>query len=238
MSTPESIPNNQARSQGKRYTPLPPPAFAEREPEAPAEPSEEQDGSRVLFEELDALLERMLALPVSYAEEAEEVARREHEGEEPLPEVPLITIAEAGLEADPGTMPLTPTSLTNDTLYEQSEPDALPDNPPAPVPRLPSFEAPPSFPLQPEQTPLSKPAPIPEGRTEDHLPLPSLPRAPLWARPLVWCNTTFDTYLMRLGTPGRWLGGPGGKTLLGWTGLLCLLTAGGLFLCDWFGWTW
>src|SRR5437016_5902932 len=60
-------------------------------------PDPEEDSSRALFEELDALLERMLSLPVSYAEESDS-----SDGAQGAPdEVPLITIAEAMLEPSP-----------------------------------------------------------------------------------------------------------------------------------------
>jgi len=60
-----------------------------------------------------------------------------------------------------------------------------------------------------------------------------------WAlRPLAWINSGFETVASCAGSPGRWLAGPGGKTLLGVLGLLCLAGAVGLVVADWLGWTW
>jgi hypothetical protein len=57
-------------------------------------------------------------------------------------------------------------------------------------------------------------------------------------RPLVWIDRGYEALVSWAGAPGQWLAGPGGKTLLGILGLLCLVGAFGLFLVDLLGWTW
>jgi hypothetical protein len=57
-------------------------------------------------------------------------------------------------------------------------------------------------------------------------------------QPLVWANRAFDGCAARLGPPGRWLCGPRGKALLGWTGLALLSAAVAWGVLDWMGWTW
>jgi hypothetical protein len=64
------------------------------------------------------------------------------------------------------------------------------------------------------------------------------PELGLWWRPLVWGNRLFDSFTFGLGAPGRWLRRPAGRTLLGWTGLILLATAVTLVVLDSIGWTW
>src|SRR5438105_13275793 len=86
MSTQAPSPDNLPRSPGTDMASAPV-AGAES-------PDLEEDSSKALFEELDALLERMLSLPVSYAEESDSAdAPRDVSAQ-----APLITIAEEMLE--------------------------------------------------------------------------------------------------------------------------------------------
>src|SRR5207248_94689 len=55
--------------------------------------------------------------------------------------------------------------------------------------------------------------------------------------PLVALNWIFDLYTFPLGPPGRWLRGPGGRTLLGAIGLVCWTLALTWGLVAWMGWT-
>jgi hypothetical protein len=56
--------------------------------------------------------------------------------------------------------------------------------------------------------------------------------------PLLWINWTFDRATRLLGPLGRWLRGPGGRALLGWGGLLLLAAALVWLAWDGLGWTW
>ena len=223
-------------------TPTRGPARGEEGPHdvrVPAAPVERETSA--LLDELDALLQRMLALPVDGRS---------------LPEnVSLITVAEAAPEplVAYSTPPPPPSPLVApDDLFFQSlsggqNADALAPPPGPPVSlgplramderSVPSSTSPPPLPpaLAPDLLDL-------KGRTRPELP-PSREPAPLWdlpwwAYPLAWGNTAFDGCTRLLGGPGRWLRGPSGKTLLGWAGLAMLAVAGGLALHDWFGWTW
>jgi hypothetical protein len=64
------------------------------------------------------------------------------------------------------------------------------------------------------------------------------PEVGLWLRPLVWGNRLFDSFTLGLGAPGRWLRRPGGRSLLGWTGLILLAGAITLVVLGRIGWTW
>ncbi len=190
------------------------------------------DSSKALFEELDALLDRMLALPVRQQEEAPD-----GEGADGPPEdVALITIAEAMLEAaPPSTAPLPPVSAVDESLYSQTvlglDFADLPEPEPPPAPG----DAP-----MPGPAGSRRAAPVAPPQPEEPRPLPPVlpPPAPPWLRPLLWCDRRFDACTGHLGAAGRWLRGPSGRALLGWSGLLLIATSLGLALGDWFGWTW
>jgi hypothetical protein len=59
-----------------------------------------------------------------------------------------------------------------------------------------------------------------------------------WLLPLFWCNRAFDLATVLLGPLGRWLRGPGGRALLGWCGLLLLVLAAAWMVLVGMGWTW
>jgi hypothetical protein len=56
--------------------------------------------------------------------------------------------------------------------------------------------------------------------------------------PLVWGNRLFDLGTLSLGESGNWLRGPGGRSLLGATGLILMAVACLWLMRDWLGWTW
>jgi len=227
MSTPAPGPDNLSRFPGS--DPAPP------HPDGVEPPDPDAENSKALFEELDALLERMLALPVSYLEENDHTA-----GEEGRQDVPLITIAEAMLDPNPPySAPLPPVSATDEAFASRSVPDAPPSEAPAPpVPAPPPAR---TFPLPPpesrsvDSSSVSVPpvAMVPQRRPRVFVPPP-----PPLLLPLIWCNRAFDGLMLPLGPLGHWLRGKRGRAFLGFMGLLMLLAACGLFLNDWFGWTW
>jgi hypothetical protein len=70
-------------------------------------------------------------------------------------------------------------------------------------------------------------------------PLPAGARRIAWPlRPLVWSNRAFDRCAGHLGAPGRWLRGPRGRALVGWSGLALLGSAMAWAWLEWMGWTW
>ena len=219
---------------------------------APSAPDSGTGGeeSSALFAELDSLLERMLALPVSYREEPESPASADPPPPHDLP--PLITIAEAMPEPmSASTAPPPPVAIVDESLAPQPALDLAvaagfqpADSPAASEPAwnkvaatgFHPFEAPAA-----SESAGSKPA-----ATEEAAPIPAdesltsslEPPLPFWLWPLFWVNRCFDRCTAPLGAPGRWLRGPAGKSLLGWAGLLLLAIVGGIALHDWFGWTW
>ena len=187
-----------------------------------------EDDSTALFAELDNLLERMLALPVSYRKEPEEVAE-DRPPPRDLP--PLVTIAEAMPEPVlTYSMPAPPVSFVDESLPPQPAFDLRPS--PAVERTPPPVEDKPPPPIPAEPPTILPPPPAEEPLPTFEAPLPFL----LW--PLFWITRGFDRCTAPLGSPGRWLRGPLGKTLLGWAGLLLIAVVGGIALHDWFGWTW
>jgi hypothetical protein len=177
--------------------------------------------TRQQLDDLDALLQRMLSLPVDPAEEPAPP-------EPPPPSAPRYPepfIAPAG------------NVILSDPEITISQPPPL-SRPPVPLPP------------EPVSLPLVNPVP-PALRRGPVLPTPDRPRTPLEAlaasrpprpslllRPIVALNRCFDAVAFGLGAPGRWLRLPAGRTLLGLIGLLLLAVAGALFLLDRIGWTW
>lgn len=221
--------------------------------ERPGRPAESPavHATRQMLDDLDALMARMLELPVN-----PEQAGPEGEASNGPPTLASsLTFVETG-EAPP------------DSSSETSEPAAapmlepiLPDsNSPVyqvvvgRVPVLPNYTLPDNE-LEPNEPDLS--ANDLGGFTEPPVAeyLPPLPlRAPppvvvpprleqrsrlgFSIEPLVRCNQVFDRVTLRLGGLGRWLRSRSGRNWLGLTGLGLLALAGFLLMQDWMGWNW
>ncbi len=67
---------------------------------------------------------------------------------------------------------------------------------------------------------------------------PAADPGPGWLRPVLAVNRAFDAGTAWLGAPGRWLRGPRGRALVGWTGLGLLAGAVVWVVLAEFGWTW
>jgi len=63
-------------------------------------------------------------------------------------------------------------------------------------------------------------------------------QAAWYLRPIVWSNRVYDAGTWWLGPPGRWLRGNRGRGLLGLAGLLLLIGALAWVAIDGLGWTW
>jgi hypothetical protein len=173
--------------------------------------------TRQQLDDLDALLQRMLALPVNPAAESAPPAAPA------FPELP---------EPPAGNM-----------ILSDPMPSAPPPTAAAPIPWS-------ARPADPVPLPLLNPVPAAERRAPvlpppERAPSPrqgliaSRPPEPsLLLRPVLWLNRQFDGLAFNLGTPGRWLRRPAGRTLLGIAGLALLAAAVALVLLGRIGWTW
>jgi hypothetical protein len=174
--------------------------------------------TKQMLDELDAMMEKMLALPVNDPEEAA-----------PFPGEVVKAPS------------LTPTLSATLTLLEppaRSMPPHPAVNPPhlTPVaePPMEQEPAPQPAPLTNEVTPPSV-APKLEPLLED-IPDPETPAATqLVYLPLLWINLLFDQATMLL-PGGAWFRTPAGRALLGLIGIVLLGVATGWFLKDWLGW--
>jgi hypothetical protein len=207
---------------------------------SPSTPEPGGPTTRQLLDELDALMQRMLALPVETLEEPPPVPPRSAELVTPLPEEPVVPLLvdQVPMQEDftpiivappvPETPPVTPSSppllpvllpLPPTAAVVQQEPIA---KKPSQEPRV---AKPKSEPVagKPKQEPAAaKPRPVwlktaPEGR-------PPAPPAATGAvmNALLAFNRGFDRGTTLLGPPGRWLRGEQGRSLLGWMGLAML----------------
>jgi hypothetical protein len=206
--------------------------------------------TRQQLDELDALLKRMLDLPVNQLEEPPPP-----EPEAPTPEAtapprtagPPVSyvVVETAQPSEPPPAPKEddgdwvplrsswqPSDQTWGPLAEKWLQAHAPGGLSVELPAPPESPAPPPAPEEkpvaaPETTATAAPPPPAE---EDAPPVPW----PLW--PLVGFNKLFDACLSPLGGLGRWLSSPPGRWVLGFVGLLCLGAALVLAFGPGFGW--
>ncbi len=203
----------------------------------PATPRSSGNPTREQLDDLDALLQRMLDLPVN---------RPEDDGVEPAsmapPEVPA---AEARVTVVESPRVPTPAKLTRPAPHDSPKPAAPSASVPAgranPVVqkvRSAGTMSKPTKPSIPEVPPIAvTPAQPPQAR-ESKPPTSSTRWVTLGLESLIALNVAFDRGAERLGKPGRWLQGARGRTVLGATGLCLIGLALLLLILDWFGWTW
>jgi hypothetical protein len=212
--------------------------------------------TRQLLDELDSLMQRMLALPV----EQEGASGPAGPGPEAGP-----SLSQAAVVPGRASVP----APARPAVLEMSRPAAT-EPPPRPTPvrvsprqaappaRQEVVSAPDSAPSQPqEEIEPQSPGPVVLGpevfatlkagpaprAPRPALPRPTVPRperrALAWLFvPLAWTNRAFDRGTEWLGTPGRWLRSSGGRTVLGWLGLGLLAAALGWQILAWVGWRW
>ena len=157
--------------------------------------------TRQQLDELDALLQRMLELPVNQLEEdpagTEEIAVTPALDEEPIPALPepLPDASASYRFAELGHPPEDAMLLVSD-----GEPPPRPVEVPAPPDSTPRTDPGPRFVNYKLLTRISEPSESrPARRTGESPPVS------VWLLPLLWTNQLFDACLGLLGPPGRWL---------------------------------
>jgi len=197
--------------------------------------------------ELDALLERMLALPVHHLSDKELSARPaapppppepappaadvEHADEPPpTPSLTFLPIASPGqaeaLASAPEYVEVAAGDATPASLQQALEDWQFPSPAAAAFRDIPTTAAT----TDDAETPGPSTMPAADSQADEPTPWP--------ARPALWCNQAFDAVAGCLGAPGRWLQGNAGRTLLGVTGLLLLAAAAAWAVLDWVGLSW
>ncbi|HLJ95984.1 MAG TPA: hypothetical protein VKU02_22610 [Gemmataceae bacterium] len=194
--------------------------------------------TRQQLDELDALMQRMLALPVELPET--------QSPSEITPEsmsIPPATLSEA--------VPDVPTSPSEPTIPDpvglpaviahKPSPRAAAAGLPAALENMENWGSSSRSHLAAASpfASLESPRPV-EAKSASFRPAETVHRPrigwPLY--PLVWINRAFDFATGWLGPLGRWLRGPAGRGLLGWVGLLLLAAALAWLAWDGLGWTW
>lgn len=183
------------------------------------------DGSlqstKQMLDELDALMDRMLSLPVTEAEEAP-----------PLPEKPAVLSAKLTLLEAPVQPPPLPPAL-----------DVPRPNPPVNPPHFATQNA-----RSESAIPVVEPPPQPPVLTNDVTPPSVMPQiepllaetqsapASLGFSPLVWINECFDRVVGAFPGIGTLLRSPSGRGALGFLGIVLSAAAFGWLLKDLLGW--
>jgi hypothetical protein len=162
-------------------------------------PTDAANLTRQQLDELDALLQRMLALPVHLPEESS--ASFDH----PTAAAPVSLLEPLAEATEPLLAPLE--ERIEPSLTYRTELPTLSDA------RL--------------ANPCDRDL---EAETEEPVPV--------WQWPLLGINQAFDYVVGGLGSTGRWLCRPAGRTFLGWAGLACLAAAFALLVLDWVRWNW
>jgi hypothetical protein len=187
--------------------------------------------TRQMIDELDALMERMLALPVNDQDEPE------------APRTPVSSPAAAPLTAKL-TLLQVPAEEAPQSAHVGTNPSHLPvlgvvrsANPPPSAPTLPPLPEAAPVPV----TPLSDRV-VPSAVHPDldslicEVPEPTGSLGSWFIVLLVWGNRLFDHSTAYLGEPGRWLRGTVGRLMLGLSGIALFAAACWWLLSDWFGW--
>src|SRR5262245_17390201 len=175
-------------------------------PTPPGHPTRQQ------LDELEALMQRMLSLPIDPADESSD---------------------QGAISLQPPPEPLSPAAVTSPWQVVPNEPLPLKAESPAKAPanEMPAF----GIPKQPEGLPVvtSASTPAATGPAGRRMVLKRRKAIFGWRRwnmlgllaPLIWFNVGFDHLTSRMGRPGRWLCGSLGRMVLGWLGLLLLAAA-------------
>ena len=179
---------------------------ATHRPTGPAHPTRQQ------LDELEALMQRMLELPVNHLDE---------DSASPLDNTPAAVL--------PASPPWTGALPASEAIREPRF------DLPAPSP-APAVEEP----IHQEELPGAAPVTMLPAGLKRRKSIARLfrPRTFTLLQPLLWINRVFDRTVGRLGRPGRWLRSAAGRTLLGWIGLACLAGALALGVLESLGWGW
>ncbi len=177
--------------------------------------------TRQMLDDLDALMEQMLSVPVSDPEAASPVAPKRSA---------TLTLLE------PVTSP-TPPPVRKPVATHVASPPAVA------APTAPSYYAtvptPPEPTLEPITNEVLPPSLLPRitqliAEVPDEGPAPlAWIYAPLW-----WINVAFDGCTHLLGGPGAFLRSAGGRLIVGLLGVVLGVLAAGWYAKDGWGWSW
>ncbi len=203
------------------------------------------ENTRQMLDELDALMERMLALPVNDLEEPApapcQVVRM------PTMSATLTVLDAPDVEATaPPSPPAQPAPARTKPFVEKTPNYTAEVEPVPPTQEWPASKQQ-AMPIPEEGIPppitnlsltfLTSPMPVPVPQVRP-IKVHRRSLGSLCLLPFLWFNRGFDHCTLLLGLPGRWLRGPAGRNVLGLGGLFLLALALGWLVKDWIGWTW
>ncbi len=170
--------------------------------------------TRQQLDELEALMERMLALPINPLEE------------EVSGQMPLI-VPDA----------VTPTAPGSPAAFDHELPLwAAPRLQPAASDSVPASAGNRETPAAAaRETPVAATLPMVRSAVAEPIVVRPLP---WWVNPIVRVNRLYDAWTMPFGQTGRWLRARQGRSLLGAVGIVFLAAALGLAFLAFMGWTW
>ncbi|MFO0967497.1 MAG: hypothetical protein U0793_18215 [Gemmataceae bacterium] len=191
-----------------------------------------------MLDELDELMEKMLALPVSDTDDAPglEAAKAR------LPKVSATLTVLEGPEAGPAAFEASSIETPSETTAVDTPRLDLPVSiqPPhaefqltAPTPTLTTFRGADDLPLDAIPPSLLE-VKVPEVRL---LPMAGRTLGTILLQPLIAFNILFDLATRFLGPFGRWLRTAAGRNALGAAGLGLILLGIGWLVRDWLSWT-
>jgi hypothetical protein len=201
---------------------------------APPRPAGTLQAAQQQLDELEALIQRMLAVPSVPSDEP--TPEPESPNERPSDEVSAVSVGEAmETVVPPAFEPLPePLHLPSQEATKVLVPTPNPIFPVPPEGDIPAAAEQPPFPTMDREE-----APPPEEPESPRTPGGRLPRARARRQGvLVRCNYAFDRWTFPLGRAGHWLRSPTGRDILGWSGVALLIVAVLWALLDWVGWTW
>jgi hypothetical protein len=178
--------------------------------------------TRQRLDDLDALMQRMLALPVDPGSDLEEAPSRPPEFAE--------------FQFDKPTAPASSASASDDNPVPQVSPPRETGNEQV-AETAGSVITPPIAPPLREEKQL-RPAHTATALTIRSSLRISPVRPPVLLRPILWINYSFDWCTGWFGPPGRWLRSWPGRNLVGWVGLALFVAAVAWVIFDTTGWSW
>jgi len=197
-----------------------------------------RDATRQQLDELDSLLQKMLALPVAQIEEALPASKLEQPVPPPPPAPPKFPPAAvayglppaADFAANSGAPPAAPAPKKGWAidLNPREGSSVLGEHSPLAGADRSSTKA--ALSLTTLPTPVSEPLPRPSPR--------SAARVPMWVRPLAAISGRFERLMLDFGFLGRIVVSPAGRGLMGYAGLAMLAASAAWGVLAWVGWSW
>lgn len=199
------------------------------------------DHTRQVLDELDALMERMMALPVNDLDNAAII--------HPDFRVPTVSATVTILDTPPPTADSDPAPPRLDAEHQPSiappHDSSAYSQPPvatgyyatSPSAGFEKANVDPAHGLLPDEL-LPSSVLAMTTPAVDVLPTPPRGIIQVFRKPLFWTNSGFDWCVSLLGPGGRWLHRPSGRNFLGVSGLAFIGLALAWLIKDWLGWTW